>query len=156
MFFPFFFLRETVNSKDSSGWGPDCANPVSAADQGEVGLLNDQPLMLMLLFASAFGGLHFITWSFSMPTVAELWMWRSASITLTSFPILTLLCGHGGNLLEKYLDSITFLMGILASVFLLLHPLIRLVIAVDSIVLLRSLPDTAFLVLSWSDAIPSL
>jgi len=88
-----------------------------------------------------------------MPTMFELWMWRLAPIALTSLPILAMFCSIAQSSTS---DSIhTFLLTLIFAC-LLLHPLIRLVIAVDSVVLLRDLPDTAFLVLSWSDAIPSL
>jgi len=54
--------------------------------------------------------------------------------------------------------------GAIASVFfrdltilcLFLHLTIRLIIAIDPVVLLRNLPDTALLTLSWSGVIPSL
>ena len=118
-------------------------------------LLHNQPAMLMLLFASVFGGLHFITWSFSMPTVTELWMWRSASIALTSFPIFSSLSLQASDSLDRYPGFMSDLISVLCAIALVLHPIIRLVIAIDSVVLLRSLPDTAYLVLSWSDAIPS-
>ena len=150
--FPFWFLRETITSADS-GWGPDCASPVSTNDRDP---LYDYQFVLMLLFASGFGGMHFITWSFSMATVTELWMWRFASIALTSLPILSVLCVQASLSLGEHWHSIEFPLVMLAMVSMVLHPVIRLVIAVDSVVLLRSLPDTAFLVLSWSDAIPSL
>jgi len=160
MVFPFLFLLEAIGwlQWEDSGWGPDGANPVAADDREHYDYpYQNQLLMLMLLFASVFGGLHFITWSFPMPTVIELWMWRSASIALTSLPILSLPGILAWEFLERYYsDSILNLMSTLSVAFWALHPVIRLVIAVDSVVLLRSLPDTAYLVLSWSDAIPSL
>ena len=154
--FPFLFLLETFASA-ASDWGPDCAQPVSANDRDDHNnqLLHNRPFVLMLLFASIFGGMHFITWSFSMPTVTELWMWRSASIALMLLPILALLCLQAGISSNRYSGSIAPLLGIFGFVLLLTHPVIRLIIAVDSVLLLRSLPDTAYLVLSWSDAIPS-
>ena len=158
MVFPFLFLLEMLS--EQFGWGPDCANPISMGDRDGPAdnILHHQPAMLMFLFASIFGGIHFITWSFSMPTVTELWMWRSASIALTSFPILAPLFTQAAGSLDgysDYLDPIVSLMLMLTLAFYILHPIIRLIIAVDSVVLLRSLPDSAFLVLSWSDAIPS-
>ena len=123
-------------------------------DSGDY-LHNLQSDMLIFLFASVFAGFHFITWSFSMPTVTELWMWRSASIALTSTPTLVLLFFKAAVSLRSYSFLALPLIGVLATVLLVLHSLIRLVIAVDSVVLLRSLPDAPYLVLSWSDAIPS-
>jgi len=151
--FPLLFLWETIGGI----WGPDCTSPVSAADwDGRKDFLNDQPFMLLLLLASVFGALHFMTWTFSMATMTELWMWRSASIALTSLPILSALCHLAIFSLGRYSDFIPLLTGMLLVAFLILHPLIRFVISVDSVVLLRSLPDSAFLVLSWSEVMPSL
>jgi len=157
VFFPFLFLWETANSEGNPGSGSDCANPVSTTDRNRYDdIFDNHSTMSMFLFASVFGAFHFITWSFSMPTVTELWMWRSASIALTSIPLLVPLCIQAGVLFKRHFEFISGLVGALGEVLLILHPIVRLVIAVDSVVLLRSLPDTAFLVLSWSDAIPSL
>jgi len=154
MILPFLFLWDTASNY--WGWGPDCANPISASDRNDDDDFQVLSVTLLLLFASVFGGLHFMTWSFSMPTVTELWMWRSASIALVSIPILLPLCAVVGNSLERFSDFMGAPVAILMALLLILHPMIRLIIAVDSVVLLRSLPDTAFLVLSWSDAIPFL
>jgi len=146
--FPFLFI-----ANPDSDWGPDCAHPIGVdGDDLEPSLYK-----LMVVFASVFGAMHFITWSFSMPTLTELWMWRSSSVALTSLPILGFLCfAAGSRLSSNHWDSLATSFGFLSLVCLILHPLIRLAIAVDSVVLLRSLPDTALFVLSWSDAIPSL
>ena len=159
MFFPFFFLFETLKVKVE--WGPDCAHPISGAGKQDVyseNIMDVPTLRLIVVFASLFGAMHFMTWSFSMPTTFELWMWRSASITLTSLPILGAILFFMADSLERH-SSMSFLETLLAILGLacfVLHPVIRLIIAVDSVVLLRDLPDTAFLVLSWSDAMPSL
>jgi len=154
MIFPFHCLLETVD--ESARWGPDCASPISAAQTNLHDRSKTQQLMSMLMFASLFGAMHFMTWSFSMPTMVELWMWRFASIALTSLPILVALLAHAWPSLESFSNSLTAMAKFVSLVFLVLHPLIRLVIAVDSVVLLRTLPDSAFLVLSWSDSMPSL
>ena len=92
-----------------------------------------------------------------MPTMFELWIWRSASIALTALPILGAFSLSVADSLERHLKVfLTSLLALFGLSCLILHPVIRLLIAVDSVVLLRNLPDTAFLVLSWSDAIPSL
>ena len=95
-----------------------------------------------------------------MPTLVELWMWRIASIALTAMPVAVTLCGAAAMSLENRDDTLStilqFFLFLLTFCCLLPHPMIRLVIAVDAVVLLRDLPETAFLVLSWSDVIPSL
>ena len=159
MGFPFLFLWEAFAiDPNVNSWGPDCANPI-APDGDSRALIDDRPSQLLLFFASVFGAIHFITWSFYMPTVVELWMWRSASIALTSLPVLGALPFFVLDSDWQWVENNSFLTKMLstwAGVCLFLHPLYRLVIAIDSVVLLRDLPDSAFLVLSWSDAIPSL
>ena len=154
--FPFLFLWEMLPGGGNTGWGSDCANPISPYTPNAL----DHDVPLTLVIASVFGAMHFITWSFSMPTSTELWMWRSASIALTAAPIISLLCAAvvlaiadtGGTPTAV----LVALVGAFALVFLALHPIIRFIVAIDSVVLLRDLPDTVFLVLSLSDAIPSL
>ena len=157
--FPLVFLWEILSKTDDSTWGPDCANPVSPFILDHTGDAFWETYTPFFT-AALFGAMHFITWSFSMPTVGELWLWRSASIALTALPLLSLLCGLVGEPLD---DSDRPIARVLADLFVFLgigcatlHPMIRLVIAIHSVVLLRELPDTAFLVLSWSDSIPSL
>jgi len=114
------------------------------------------------LTGTTFGAMHFLTWSSSMPTLTELWMWRSASIALTALPTLSMLflmvfprLVYSSNKTPLWV-FVGRLLVLFAFGFAFVHPIIRFVIAIDSIVLLRDIPDTAFLVLSWSDAIPSL
>ena len=153
------FSFETIVKKAQSSWGPDCANPISPHVPGELASQLWE-LYVPFLSASLFGAMHFITWSFVMPTLAELWMWRLASIALTVIPIVVTLCGAVLYLLDDRYDTMSpildFALISLALCCLVLHPVIRLVISVDAVVLLRDLPDTAFLVLSWSSAIPFL
>jgi len=141
-------------STDIDGWGPDCAHPVSGAKEASA-VAEDHMSLVMVVFASLFGAMHFITWSFSMPTVFELWMWRFASIALTSLPII----GASSVLAASSTTGLAVIFRLLIFLFFacgVIHPLIRLAIVIDSVVLLRDLTDTAFLVLLWSDAIPSL
>ena len=95
-----------------------------------------------------------------MPTLAELKMWRIASIALTALPVIAIICtaavykvtDEGEDITAGWRIYILLIMD--ACIFP--HPVIRLIIAVDSVALLRDLPDSAFLVLSWSNVIPSL
>ena len=160
--FPFLFIYGTVaKRKIDLNWGPDCANPISPHCLDHIGLDSDLwEIYGPFLSASLFGAMHFITWSFTMPTLAELWMWRSASIALTAMPVIVTSSGAMFTWLEDRDDTLSSilhtLMVLLAACCLIPHPVIRLVIAVDAVVLLRDIPETAFLVLSWSDVIPSL
>ena len=156
--FPFMFIVETIGNLDMVNWGPDCANPVSP-----YGLDHTRNLVweiyVPFLSASLFGAMHFITWSFTMLTLAELWMWRIASIALTALPIIaiiSILVVATGPDDEKPTGWRRYLLFIVSLCCMIPHPVVRLIVAVDSVALLRNLPDTAFLVLSWSNVIPSL
>jgi len=156
--FPLLFLREMFSDfSEFKSWGPDCASPVSAPafkDPKDVGPSG----AVLIISASAFGAMHFITWSFPMPTLTELWLWRSSSIALTALPILSPLFGVGAihDSGKPHMAVVAQFCLVLTSICIVLHPIIRLVIVMDSAVLLRDIPDTAFRVLSWSDVIPSL
>ena len=155
---PFVFLW----GMGIDSWGPDCAGPISPSALDDSGRIDDgiRERYMLFLSASAFGAMHFITWSFTMPTLTELWMWRSASIALTALPLLGLVFFFTGGSLVRSEKTLVLILGFplifLGIACFVVHPIIRLVIAADSVALLRDLPDTAFLVISWSDAIPSL
>jgi len=87
-------------------------------------------------------------------------MWRTAAIALTAPPVIASTCGVVvmTGLATDAKPTTGWRLYVLAfmAFCLIPHPVIRLIIAADSVVLLRDLPDTAFLVLSWSDIIPSL
>ena len=158
--FPFIFVTGMFGEVDPANWGPDCANPISPHAPSDRQESTDWDVCAFFLSASIFGAMHFITWSFTMPTLAELKMWRFASIALTALPVAAIICfaallkiSHRG---EDINEGWQICIGILLIVCIVPHPAIRLVITVDSVALLRNLPDTAFLVFSWSNAIPSL
>jgi len=111
-----------------------------------------------------FGGLHFITWHFAVPTRAELLIWRGGSIILTALPIVIHLLAALLALrvkqdrsqvgpIQVQLDALLAI-SFIGSFFLCIT--IRFILEIDSLVLLRDLPPTAFLSLKWSTVIPSL
>ena len=112
-----------------------------------------------------FGSLHFLAWPSEMPTRAERVIWRFAAIYLTAFPAflfvaaVVLSCILGPALHGNNSDEIHFLVLVgyfLVAIFITAHPLIRAIVVVDSLALLRQLPETAYRDLEWSDVIPFL
>lgn len=158
--FPFLFLfRLAYTAEGRSKWG-SCGPPVSlTADIS----LSKRPLAnILAVTATIFGALHFITWSFQMPTTAELLLWQTASIALTAIPSSLLLFGWlkrrlspGGESLINRRRIFIDITRLLEAFFFVMHPMIRLIVFVDALALLRSLPKTAFLDLNWAGAIPS-
>jgi len=161
-FLPIYLLVVMSSNGSDPGEWDQTPPPVGTADldpEPTASFDQDDAVLLFLFFV--FGGLHFITWSFEMPTQAELWMWRGASIILCAVPLvisITLAIMVKLKMLDgKPMGSRTwyhFLIPVFLLVFIL-HPAARLILAIDSLVLLRDLPPTAYLSLSWSSVVPS-
>ena len=163
LFLPLYLLvLMTSNGSDPGEWS-QTPPPVGTADlDPSASVTFDQDDVVLLLFFFVFGGLHFITWSFEMPTVAERWIWRVSSIILCAVP-LTIWALFGIMMKFKLVDGTPvsrrnwsrFFYSVFGLAFVL-HPATRLIISIDSLLLLRDLPPTAYLSLSWSNVIPSL
>jgi len=105
-----------------------------------------------------FGVIHFIPWTFTLPTTAERWLWRVSTILITGGPLLPLLLG-----IMSYWVSNPILGGILNTssnvVFIILIPVYiisRTILLIIPLTVLRSLPPTAFLELKWSEFCPHI
>ncbi|KAI9430897.1 hypothetical protein F5148DRAFT_990497, partial [Russula earlei] len=92
----------------------------------------------------AFGGIHCIGWSFAFPSGAEHILWRVASVTITTFPILLIPAGFSHS---SFANSLYF-----ALVFI--YMLSRLVLLVLPFLSLRSLPTAAYHLIHWTSFIP--
>jgi len=98
----------------------------------------------------AFGGIHCIGWSFTFPSSTEQILWRVASLSITSVPIVVILLGVTGD----NLPFIDFWAGIPLLLLIFLYILGRLVLLVLPLLSLRSLPPAAFRVVQWTSFIP--
>jgi len=140
--FPFYFIWDMVGNSDVPGCWVDCGHPVSPPDMP--GVTDSFNLLVIFISCTFFGGLHFITWSFDMPSILELWLWRGASIVLTAIPCLLTIILVIGYMFQPSPHFSMVTMGVSYFLFAL-HPAIRFIIIIDSVCLLRDLPDTAFL-----------
>ncbi|KAH9959090.1 hypothetical protein BC827DRAFT_527183 [Russula dissimulans] len=106
---------------------------------------------LVIITASAFGGIHCIGWSFTFPSSIERTLWRAASVSITSVPfplaLPTLLADH---VPDRLANMTLFLCGLQ----LFLYVLSRFVLLVLPFLCLRSLPPTAYHVVHWTSFIP--
>jgi len=157
---PFIFLfRLAYTHTCCRNWGT-CAPPISL--EGDIALSRRPLAYTLAATATIFGGFHFISWSLKMPSTAEVMLWRVAAIALTAIPPFAVLfvqlrarLSPDGRLQSRNVKLIFSIMVCFEWFFFMMHPLIRLIIFIDALVLLRNLPETAFLDLKWGKVIPS-
>ena len=111
--------------------------------------------MVVAGMALAFGGIHCIGWSFTFPSSPERTLWRVASISITSTPIVLFLqvlvldCGCRFVAFDMTFHLLSFLQA-------LLYIPSRLVLLILAFLCLRSLPPETYQTVHWSSFIPHL
>jgi len=95
----------------------------------------------------AFGGIHCIGWSFTFPSRSEQLLWRIASVSIVSIPIIIPLSILLNDIAEN-------LIGISIVLLLASYILSRLALLVLPFLCLRSLPPAAYHVVHWTSFIP--
>jgi len=105
-----------------------------------------------------FGAIHFIPWPFTFPTTAEWWLWGVSTISITGGPLVVLFLlvisqwvSHP-ILIRILEDSAAFMILMLIPVYMAS----RIILLILPLILLRSLPPTAFLKLKWSEFLPHI
>ncbi|KAH9955075.1 hypothetical protein BC827DRAFT_1142138 [Russula dissimulans] len=114
-------------------------------------------LFLVAAITLAFGGIHCIGWSFTFPSSIERTLWRVASLSITGFPILFLLLGLLGSVVDNILLKNCFddlCVRFTLTLPLLLYILSRWALLVLPFLCLRSLPPAAFRAIQWTSFIP--
>jgi len=114
-------------------------------------------IFLVVTTTLAFGGIHCIAWSFNFPSHIEGTLWRVASLSITSVPILCPVLVIFGAVVDDFLLRERFgdfcqdmTLVLLAS----LYVLSRLALLILPLLSLRSLPPAAFHVIHWTSMIP--
>jgi hypothetical protein len=113
--------------------------------------------LLVMVIASAFGGIHCIGWSFTFPSSIEQALWRVASVAIAGVPFIFFSFGFVISMIpDKYngLSSLCIFLGVILPLFL--YILSRLVLLVLPILCLRSLPPAAYRVERWTSFIPHI
>ena len=113
----------------------------------ELGLGN----LIMLLVGICFGAIHCIAWHFSLPTHAELLMWRISSVAITVVPINI----FWGFILGSYSMNYTVEI-ILILPHVTLYILARAVTLVLAFISLKDLPPGAYETVYWTTFIPHI
>ncbi|PPQ85315.1 hypothetical protein CVT25_000366, partial [Psilocybe cyanescens] len=111
-------------------------------------------VLVAILVATVFGGIHCIAWWFEFPTVIEKWLWRVSAVLVSSLPLAI----FGPPLLEHLLDETGwdwYVVYILYSSALKeFMGKVLLVIAV--LLSLRALPAGAYIDLNWTAYLPHI
>jgi len=163
-----------MSKAEEDEWS-DCAPPIGTRRTAD----NEDNLVLIVA-CTLFGALHFIAWSFDIASRPESLLWRIASVALTVIPTLCLVVEGVNHFIQRVIlgtgsDSgsdassetidhpiktfwslVDWTCMVLLILLIAAHPVIRLVVAVDALVLLRSLPDGVLLDFEWSGVLPSL
>jgi len=108
----------------------------------------------------AFGAIHCIGWSFHFPSSIERTLWRAASLSISSIPILTFPFIELGYAIDRSVlkrpSHSNFCLDIVLVSLFFLYILGRLALLVLPFLCLRSLPPAAFHVVHWTSFIPHI
>lgn len=114
---------------------------------------------IAIAVATVFGAIHCLGWFFPFLSVAEMNLWRAASIVNTGYPgalgigALILFPSFGPDKVHRFSEKWPVLTTLPAS-GALLYIIARAVLLVVAMTSLRSLPVSAYETVHWSDAIP--
>lgn len=129
------------------------------------------------ILTTLYGGAHLSAWSAHFPSIAEMWMWRSAGIVMAGTPLtwgIVLILGDFGKWIDppglytqklkgfaicRYfasflVDGVAFVWLLVLGCFTTLYPAARLYILVEAFVSLRSPPVGTYTTVQWTDFIP--
>jgi hypothetical protein len=135
------------------------AQQVPAFHAGEL-TVNEVYLAVTAAFVIAmiFGGIHCVAWSFEFPSYTEQLLWRIASISITSGPVLAFLLAPVGYWdyqsvirIPTWLNTIFGIITITGSTAYVTGRIVLLVLPFMS---LRSLPAEAYQTVQWTTFIP--
>jgi len=111
-----------------------------------------------MTLGAIFGGIHCSGWNFPFPTYVEQKLWCIASLSVTIIPIIILpfviITLFIAEYLSPTLDPFTDLSMVSLVVCALVYVSARLVLLGLAFALLRHLPPTTFIAISWTEFYP--
>jgi hypothetical protein len=120
-------------------------------------------LLVATLFATVFGLIHCIAWSFEFPTLTEQLLWRICSLAVTCVPVMLLPQILASNRLFNFLKGhgkMEALWDILYIIPLftpgILYVFARFALLVLAFMSLRSLPPDTYRTVHWTNFIPHI
>ncbi|PPQ95136.1 hypothetical protein CVT25_010635 [Psilocybe cyanescens] len=126
-------------------------------------------IVLAILVAIVFGGLHCIAWSFEFPTLIEKWAWRVSAVLVSGLPLsisfLSVLTASMGNKnadgngdAKEYSSALVNVMDnaliVILSLSTFLYIAARGILLILPLVGLRALPAGAYIDLNWTAYLP--
>jgi len=114
----------------------------------------DFSIFLVIAITLAFGGIHCIGWSFTFPSSAERTLWRVASLSITTVPILITPFAYAVDLVLHRFQIHDVCSDMTGALLLSLYVLSRLALLMLPFLCLRSLSPEAFHVVYWTSFIP--
>ena len=113
------------------------------------------------LFATIFGAIHCIAWSFLFPTQTEQLLWRISSLSITCVPLCLLAMawqdsiGWPNSITPVWVGELLELTSlVMYAVVLILYVLARITLLVTAFMSLRSLPPKVYQTVRWTTFIP--
>ncbi|KAF8657421.1 hypothetical protein AX16_002218 [Volvariella volvacea WC 439] len=141
------------------------SNKTTSVDPFYAAYLDDSERYLAIVYGSligvVFGAIHLIGWNFRFPTTTELWLWRGSSLVLTVIP-LNFLIGYAVDILYKRLEfeALNYIGGVILYPTVFLGPLFyfaaRIILLFIAFATLRSLPDSAYQNVRWTEYLPHI
>ena len=130
------------------------------------------PSMVFAVFGALFGGIHVIGWNFTYPSLVEKILWQAPALLVTVIPtyivfaeyLLRYSWGFEPHTPEsrhmkvpKRIGArIVFCLAFLAVILLVLYVFARLSLLLQSFILLRKQPTSAFCTVNWLTFFPHL
>ncbi|KAJ7306210.1 hypothetical protein DFH08DRAFT_1088986 [Mycena albidolilacea] len=115
------------------------------------------------LAGSVFGAIHCAAWNTDFPTTAEIWLWRSCSLTIAAIPVVLLLAGFLIGSIDntplkqtKLGNAIYAILGFVMFGTFPIYIAARLILIALPLAVLRSLPPSVFVDVNWSMYIPHI
>ncbi|KAF8663983.1 hypothetical protein AX16_000834 [Volvariella volvacea WC 439] len=133
--------------------------------------MRDKDFLLAVMYASvvgvAFGAIHLIGWNFPFPTEAEIWLWQVCSLVLTAVPLVLAFSQALSFANERvqmgrrsfFAEVLQFISGLslfISGVGFFAYIIARFVILFVAFFSLRSLPDSAYQNVKWTNFIPHI
>jgi len=113
--------------------------------------------ILGAVIATIFGAIHCVAWSFQFPSHTEQLLWRIASLSITSVPMLVVFAERGRELFDEQSlphRKLAMVLDWLSYASLILYILSRVTLLVIALTSLRSLPPGAYETVHWTIFIP--
>jgi hypothetical protein len=129
------------------------------------------PGVVFATFGAIFGGIHLIGWNFTYPTLIEQMVWRVSALLITVIPSYLIFCEHLARYswgfephtpeaqqleIRGFGPKLVLFLVLIALFLIIVYVFARLTLVVQSFVLMRKQPASAFCSVDWTLFFPHL